>query len=133
MRLPLICLLGLIPLTATAQETPVDLTCTLSILCPDIGACRDWDQRITIVEGAAGWRVTWNADLPSDYTLIADALPPEDAVEQVRVRSLLFANARTQAAQIVTFDSAGGVVVTVHQPQAATRVVTGIGTCEAAP
>lgn len=131
MRLTLTALLCAIPVMAQAQEAPVHLTCALTILCPDTGACRDWDQRITIVEGAEGWSVTWNADLPSDYELIADIAPADDAVEPLRVRSLLYRNTRTQATQMVTFDSAGGVVVTGHQPHAATRVVSGLGRCTA--
>ena len=132
MRLPLTALLCSLPLAvAQAQEIPVDLTCTLSILCPDTGACRDWDQRIAIVEGAEGWSVTWNEDLPSDYDLIADFPPPADAIEQRRIRTLLYRNMRTQAAQMVTFDSTGGVVVTGHQPQAAMRVISGLGSCVA--
>ncbi len=120
------------PLLASAQEAQINWTCQLNILCPDVGACRDWNQQINIVEGAEGWRVTWNADLPSDYELIADYRPPADAVEQVRVRSLLFRNAQTQASQMITFDSTGDVVVTGHQPQAGTRVVSGLGRCEVA-
>lgn len=125
-------LLCALPFAAPAQEAPVNWTCVLDILCPDVGACRDWDQRITIVEEGETWRVTWNADLPSDYTLIADYLPPEDALEQVRVRTLMFLNDHAQSTQMVTFDSTGHVAVTGHQPQAATRVVTGLGTCEVA-
>lgn len=129
MRLPMTALLCVLPLIGQAQEVPVDLTCTLAILCPDTGACRDWDQQITIVEGAEGWSVTWNEDLPSDYELIADLTPPEGALEAVRVRALLYRNPRTQSVQLVTFDSNGGVVVSGHQPQAGTRVVSGLGTC----
>lgn len=131
-HLAMMSLLGTLPLAAQAQDTPVDLTCRLDILCPDVGACRDWDQQITITEGDDGWSVVWNADLPSDYELIADYLPPEDAVEQVRVRSLLFRNDRAQSSQMITFDSAGRVAVTGHQPQAGTQVVTGLGSCEIA-
>ncbi|GAB5446214.1 hypothetical protein [Gymnodinialimonas sp.] len=132
MRAALTALLCALPAIAPAQEAPLNWTCVLDILCPDVGACRDWDQRITIAEGEDGWRVTWNADLPSDYQLIADYLPPADAVEQVRVRTLMFLNDRAQSTQMVTFDSTGRVVVTGHQPQAGTRVVTGLGHCEAA-
>lgn len=132
MRAALFALLCTLPLSAQAQDAPVNWTCVLDILCPDTGACRDWDQTITIVEGANGWRVNWNEDLPSDYTLIGDYLPAEDAVEQVRVRSLVFLNDRAQSTQMVTFDSTGHVVVTGHQPQAGTRIVSGIGTCELA-
>lgn len=130
MRLSALALCLITPLAAQAQEAPVNLACDLSILCPDTGACRDWDQAITITEGAEGWQVNWNADLPSDYELIADYLPPADAVEPVRVRTLMFRNTRAQSSQMVTFDSTGRVVVTGHQPQAGTRVVTGIGACE---
>lgn len=130
MRLAPLALLCALPFAASAQETPVNWTCVLDILCPDTGGCRDWDQRITIVEGAVDWQVTWNADLPSDYVLVADYLPPEDALEQVRVRTLAYFNARAQSTQIITFDSTGHVVVSGHQPQAGTRVVTGLGTCE---
>lgn len=132
MRAATLVLLCTLPLTAQAQEAPVNWTCTLDILCPDTGACRDWDQTITIVEGESGWRVNWNADLPNEYELIADFPPPEDAVELVRVRSLLYRNERAQSTQMVTFDSTGHVVVSGHQPQAGTRVVSGIGTCELA-
>ncbi|OAN81209.1 hypothetical protein A8B78_09365 [Jannaschia sp. EhC01] len=124
--------LSVLTYSAQAQEAPINWTCVLDILCPDVGGCRDWDQTITIVEGDDGWRVTWNDDLPSDYVLIGDYLPPEDAVEQVRVRTLMFLNERAQSSQMVTFDSTGHVVVTGHQPQAGTRVVTGLGTCEVA-
>lgn len=130
MRLSLIALLSALPFAAAAQEAPVNWGCTLDILCPDTGACRDWDQTITIVEDGDSWQVIWNDDLPSDYDLVADYLPPEDAVEQVRVRTLMFRNTRAQSTQIVTFDSTGHVVVTGHQPQAGTQVVTGLGTCE---
>jgi len=130
MRAPLIILICALPLGATAQEAPINWTCTLDILCPDTGACRDWDQQITIVEDEGDWRVHWNQDLPSEYQLIADFPPAEDAVEQVRVRSLLYANERNQSTQMVTFDSIGRVVVSGHQPQAGTRIVSGIGTCE---
>lgn len=137
MRIATIALICALPFTthslsAQAQDAPLNWTCVMDILCPDVGACRDFDQIITIVEDADGWSMTWNADLPSDYELIADYMPPEDAVEPVRVRTLMHSNPRTQATQIVTFDSAGHFVVTSHQPQAATRVVTGLGTCEAA-
>ncbi|QXT38276.1 hypothetical protein [Gymnodinialimonas ceratoperidinii] len=132
MRLSALALLLITPLAAQAQDAPVNLACDLAILCPDAGACRDWDQTITIVEGSDGWQVNWNADLPSDYELIADYLPPADSVEPVRVRTLMFRNTRAQSSQMVTFDSTGRVVVTGHQPQAGTRVVTGIGTCEPA-
>lgn len=132
MRAALFALLCTLPVSVQAQGTPVNWTCVLDILCPDTGACRDWDQTITIVEGEDGWRVNWNEDLPSDYTLIGDYLPAEDAVEQVRVRSLVFLNDRAQSTQMVTFDSTGHVVVTGHQPQAGTRIVSGIGTCELA-
>lgn len=125
-----IALLCALPFTVHAQEAPINWTCVLDILCPDTGACRDWEQTITIVEGDNGWRVNWNADLPSDYELIGDYLPLADAVEQVRVRTLVFRNDRAQSTQMVTFDSTGHVVVTGHQPQAGTQVVTGLGTCE---
>ncbi|WP_224814809.1 hypothetical protein [Hasllibacter sp. MH4015] len=123
--------LCLLPFAAPAQEGTLNWTCLLSILCPDTGACRDWDQVITIVEGEEDWQVNWNADLPNAYELIADLPPAEDALEPVHVRSLLYRNERAQSTQMVTFDSTGRVVVTGHQPQAATRTVTGIGTCEA--
>ncbi|WP_341861334.1 hypothetical protein [Gymnodinialimonas sp. 57CJ19] len=130
MRVAILAAFCALPFSAQAQEAPVNWTCQLDILCPDTGACRDWTQQITIVEGGENWQVNWNADLPSDYDLIADYLPPEDAVEQVRVRTLVFRNERAQSTQMVTFDSTGHVVVTGHQPQAGTRVVTGLGTCE---
>ncbi|ABD55077.1 hypothetical protein [Jannaschia sp. CCS1] len=130
MRLAMISLICALPTGVQAQEAPVNWTCVLDVLCPDVGACRDWDQTITIAEGDDGWSVVWNADLPSAYELIADYRPPADAVEQVRVRTLLFRNERTQSSQIITFDSVGRVAVTGHQPQAGTRVVTGIGSCE---
>ncbi len=123
-----------LPLTAPAiaQEEPVNLICNLTVLCPDTSPCRDWDQQITITEGDAGWSVVWNDDLPSDYSLIADFGPAEDAAQQVRVRSLLFLNPRAQSTQMVTFDSIGRVVVTGHQPQAGPQLVSGVGQCEQA-
>ncbi len=132
MRAACLALLCTLPLTAQAQDAPVNWTCVLDVLCPDVAACRDWDQTITIVEAADGWRVNWNDDLPNDYTLVADYLPAADALEQVRVRSLVYLNPRAQSTQIITFDSIGRVVVSGHQPQAGTRVVSGLGTCEVA-
>lgn len=130
MRVALFALLCALPVSAAAQDAAVNWTCVMNILCPDTGACRDFDQTITIVEGSDGWSMTWNEDLPSEYELVADYLPPEDAVERTRVRTLMFRNPRAQSTQIVTFDSTGNFVVTSHQPQAGTRVVTGLGTCE---
>lgn len=126
-----VALLWALPAGSSAQQTANAWTCLLDILCPDTGACRDWDQRITISEGGDGWQVDWgDADLPSDYDLVADMSAPDDAVQPARVRSLLFRNTRTQATQLITFDDTGNVVVTGHQPQAGTRVVTGLGSCE---
>lgn len=107
----------------------ISAVCTLAILCPHTGACRDWDQRITIFSGDDDWRVIWNDDLPSDYELIADFPPLEGAIEQTRVRSLLLRNEATQSTQMITFDGDGNIVVTGHQPQAGSQTVTGIGTC----
>ncbi len=132
MRTAIFALLCTLPPSAHAQGAPVNLTCSLEILCPDAAACRDWDQSITIVEEADGWSVNWNDDLPSDYVLIADYFPADDALEQIRVRSLAYLNERAQSTQMITFDSTGHVVVTGHQPQAGTRIISGIGTCEVA-
>lgn len=132
MRIILLCVLCALPVTAQAQDAPVNWTCVLDILCPDVAPCRDWDQRITIVEGDDGWQVNWNDELPSDYVLIGDYFPAADALEQLRVRSLAYLNERTQSTQMITFDSTGHVVVSSHQPQSGTRVVSGLGTCELA-
>jgi hypothetical protein len=136
MRLPLTAtLLCALPAMALAQASPIHTVCALTVLCPDTGECRDWDQQITISGGApdAAWEVVWNTELPSDYELVADYTPPEGAVEQVRVISLLYRNEATQTSQLITFEDAenGTVVVTGHQPQAGLRVVSGLGTCEA--
>lgn len=127
-----IALMCTLPFAAQAQEAPVNWTCVIDILCPDTAACRDWDQRITIVEAEDGWNVNWNDDLPSDYALIADYFPAADALEPVRVRSLAYFNERAQSTQMITFDSTGHVVISGHQPQAGTRIVSGIGTCDVA-
>lgn len=128
-------LLCTLPFTATAQnDTPVALTCLLNVMCPHTGACRDLAQTIEITEHTDGWSVVWvNTDLPSDYELIADLPPPPDgAVAQTRVRSLIHRDPASQTVQTLSFDTAGHVIVTTHQPQAGMQVVTGLGTCEAA-
>ena len=132
MRAATLALLCTLPFSASAQDAPVNMTCVLDVLCPDVAPCRDWDQVITIMEGSEGWQVNWDEDLPSDYTLIGDYLPEPDAVRQVRVRSLAFLNEATQSTQVISFDSTGHVVVTFHQPQAGTRMVSGLGSCELA-
>jgi hypothetical protein len=132
MRAALTALLCTLPFAAQAQDVPVNWTCVLDVLCPDTAPCRDWDQQVTIVEDEGGWQVNWNDDLPSDYQLIADYFPAADALEQVRVRSLAYLNEGTQSTQLITFDSTGHVVVSGHQPQSGTRVVSGLGTCELA-
>lgn len=116
-------------MTGEMNTDGISAVCQLTILCPDTGACRDWDQQITISSGEDTWEVIWSDDLRSDYDLIADYMSPADAVAQTRVRSLLFRNTATQTSQLITFDGDGNVVVTSHQPQAGTQVVTGIGTC----
>ncbi|MEJ6388686.1 hypothetical protein [Gymnodinialimonas ulvae] len=137
-RLSLACLTAILctlPVAAAAQDdtAPVALTCLLNVLCPHTGACRDLGQTIEITEGDAGWRVDWvGTDLPSNYELIADIPPAADAVEQTRLRSLIHRDTNTQSTQMISFDTAGHVVVTTHQPQAGMQVVTGLGTCEAA-
>ncbi len=132
-RLPLsAALLCALPFAAPAQDTPVALTCQLTIMCPHTGACRDLDQTLDITETDDGWRVVWvNTDLPSDYDLIADLPPVEGAVEQTHLRSLIHRDEASQTVQTLTFDSSGHVIVTTHQPQAGMQVVTGLGTCAA--
>lgn len=127
-------LLCTLPFGAPAQDDPpVALTCLLDVMCPHTGACRDLAQAIEITEVADGWSVVWvNTDLPSDYELIADLPAPDGAVAQTRVRSLIHRDPASQTVQTLSFDTAGHVIVTTHQPQAGMQVVTGLGSCEAA-
>lgn len=131
MRLALLAL-AVLPLPAVAQQAPVAIDCTLTILCPDVGACRDWEQPIRIREETEGWRVTWNEDLPSDYVLVADLPAPPGALEATRLVSLVYRNPETQSVQLLSFDGSGNLTVSGHQPQAGARIVSGIGTCEPA-
>ena len=62
--------------------------------------------------------------------LYIDILAPEGSIEPTRLRSLIFANHDTQAVQMVSIADSGQVVVTLHQPQARPRSVTGFGLCE---
>jgi len=120
----------LIPLPAAAQHIAVDLVCNMAVICIEADACQDWGQEIHVTEQEDGsWRVLWEEDLPSDYDLVADIPAPEGSLEPTRLRSLLFANADTQAVQMVSIEDGGHLVVTLHQPQARPRAVTGFGLC----
>jgi len=121
----------LIPLPAAAQHIPVELVCTMAVICIESDPCQDWGTEITVTELESGhWRVLWEEDLPSDYELAADIPAPEGSLEPTRLRSLIFANADTQAVQMVSIEDGGHMVVTLHQPQARPRAVTGFGLCE---
>lgn len=124
-------LIFLSPLPALAQHIPVDRVCNMAVICIESNPCQDWGQQISITEQEdGGWRVLWEEDLPSDYDLAADILAPEGALEPTRLRSLIFANHETQAVQMVSIADSGHIVVTLHQPQARPRAVTGFGLCE---
>lgn len=121
----------LIPLPVAAQHLPVERVCNMAVICIESNPCQDWGQEINITEQEDGsWRVLWEEDLPSDYVLAADILAPEGSIEPTRLRSLIFANHDTQAVQMVSIADSGQVVVTLHQPQARPRSVTGFGLCE---
>lgn len=127
----LIALPLLIPLAAAAQHIPVERSCAMAVICIESNPCRDWGQEIEVTEQEdGGWRVLWEEDLPSDYTLVADIPAPEGSVEPTRLRSLIHANPDTQAVQMVSIADSGHIVVTLHQPQARPRSVTGFGLCE---
>ncbi|TBX27856.1 hypothetical protein [Nioella sediminis] len=121
----------LIPLPAMAQHVAIERVCNMAVICIESNPCQDWGQEIHITEQEDGsWRVLWEEDLPSDYELAADILAPEGSLEPTRLRSLIFANHETQAVQMVSIADSGHVVVTLHQPQARPRSVTGFGLCE---
>jgi len=123
--------LAMMPLAALpAAAQSVSLTCTLSIICVEVSPCTDLDQQIVITNAGAGWSVDWNADLPSDYTEIANIPAPEGALEPTTLRTLLHVNADTQAVQVISVEDGGNLVLTLQQPQIRPRAVTGFGTCE---
>lgn len=123
----------LLPLPAAAQLMPVALVCNMAVICIEADACQDWGQEILVTEQEDGsWRVLWEENLPSEYELAADIPAPEGSLEPTRLRSLIFANADTQAVQMVSIEEGGHLVVTLHQPQARPRSVTGFGLCETA-
>jgi hypothetical protein len=115
-------------LPAAAQA--VSLTCTLSIICVETSPCSDLEQEIVITDAGDGWNVDWNADLPSDYTEIANIAAPEGSLEPTTLRTLLYINEDTQAVQFISVETGGNLVLTLHQPQIRPRAVTGFGTCE---
>lgn len=123
-------LLALPVATLPASAQPVTLTCTLSIICVEISPCSDLEQEIEITNAGDGWRVDWNADLPSDYTEIANIPAPEGSLAPTTLRTLLHVNEDTQAVQIISVEDGGNLVLTLHQPQIRPQAVTGFGTCE---
>tara|TARA_R110002074_G_scaffold153913_2_gene309279 strand:+ start:1449 stop:1859 length:411 start_codon:yes stop_codon:yes gene_type:complete len=127
----LIAALATLPLAALpAIGQQVSLTCTLSIICVEISPCSDLEQEIVITNAGAGWRVDWNADLPSDYTEIANIPAPDGSLAPTTLRTLLHVNADTQAVQFISVEEGGNLVLTLHQPQIRPQAVTGFGTCE---
>ena len=127
----LIAALATLPLaTLPAIGQQVSLTCTLSIICVEISPCSDLEQEIVITNAGTGWRVDWNADLPSDYTEIASIPAPDGSLAPTTLRTLLHVNADTQAVQFISVENGGNLVLTLHQPQIRPRAVTGFGTCE---
>lgn len=113
-----------------AAAQAVSLTCTLTIICVEISPCSDLEQEIVISNAGDGWRVDWNADLPSDYIEIANIPAPEGSLEPTTLRTLLHVNEDTQAVQFITVEDGGNLVLTLHQPQITPRAVTGYGRCE---
>ena len=128
--------LAILPLAALpalpAVAQSVNLTCTLSIICVQISPCSDLEQEIAITNAGDGWSVDWNADLPSDYTEIANIPAPDGSLAPTTLRTLLHVNTDTQAVQIISFEEGGNLVLTLQQPQIRPQAVTGFGTCEEA-
>ncbi len=121
-------LLALLPLPALADGE--SFTCQLDIICLDASPCSDWDNAITVTETDEGYRIDWQGDLTSEYAVVAQMPPPEGAIEPTDITSLFYAYPETQALQLVSFDGAGNITVTLHQPHLRPRAVTGFGTCD---
>ncbi len=128
LRLPLLISAICLPFAGVAQQ--VNMTCTMAVLCVETSPCSDWGQDIQVTHTVAGWRIVWEEDLPSDYEVLADIPAPEGSLEPTRMLSLFHANEDTQAVQMLSFDEAGNIVVTLHQPHLRPRSVTGYGNCE---
>ena len=127
-------LLTALPLPALAQEARDSYACTLAVICVEANECQAWGQEIAMRPGPeGGWQIDWDAELTTDYAVAADLPAPEDSLEPTRMLSLLFSDPDMQTVQMVSFDeSAGNIVVTMHQPHLRPRAVTGFGLCEPA-